>query len=143
MSSTSLSSSKSAPWKILLVDDEPDIHDVTKLTLHRFELDGRRLQFLDAYSGPEAKEILSRESDIALVFLDVVMESENSGLEVARWMRQDLKNQFTRIILRTGQPGQAPEESVIVDYDINDYKEKTELDRTKLFTTTFAALRAY
>ena len=77
------------------------------------------------------------------MFLDVVMEKEDSGLEVARWMRKDLDNQFTRIVLRTGQPGQAPEERVIVDYDINDYKEKTELDRTKLFTTTFAALRAY
>jgi response regulator RpfG family c-di-GMP phosphodiesterase len=87
--------------------------------------------------------VLAREKDIALVFLDVVMEKEDSGLEVARWMRQDLDNQFTRIVLRTGQPGQAPEERVIVDYDINDYKEKTELDRTKLFTTTFAALRAY
>ena len=72
-----------------------------------------------------------------------LMEREDSGLEVARWMRQELDNQFTRIVLRTGQPGQAPEERVIVDYDINDYKEKTELDRTKLFTTTFAALRAY
>jgi response regulator RpfG family c-di-GMP phosphodiesterase len=134
---------KLAPWKVLLVDDEPDIHDITKLTLSRFRLDGRALAFLHAHSGAEAKEVLSRESDIALVFLDVVMEREDSGLEVARWMRQDLDNQFTRIVLRTGQPGQAPEERVIVDYDINDYKEKTELDRTKLFTTTFAALRAY
>jgi len=134
---------KLAPWKVLLVDDEPDIHDVTKLTLSRFRLDERALTFLHAYSGAEAKEILARESDIALVFLDVVMEREDSGLEVARWMRKELDNQFTRIVLRTGQPGQAPEERVIVDYDINDYKEKTELDRTKLFTTTFAALRAY
>ena len=134
---------KLAPWKVLLVDDEPDIHDITKLTLSRFRLDGRSLSFLHAYTGAEAKEVLSREKDIALVFLDVVMEREDSGLEVARWMRQDLDNQFTRIVLRTGQPGQAPEERVIVDYDINDYKEKTELDRTKLFTTTFAALRAY
>jgi response regulator RpfG family c-di-GMP phosphodiesterase len=130
-------------WRILLVDDEPDIHAVTKLSLARFELDGRGVEFLDAYSGQEAKEILERESDIALVYLDVVMEADNSGLEVARWMRQDLKNQFTRIVLRTGQPGQAPQEKVIVDYDINDYKEKTELDRTKLFTTTIASLRAY
>ncbi|GAB2869345.1 DUF3369 domain-containing protein [Pseudoduganella ginsengisoli] len=127
----------------MLVDDEPDIHDVTKLTLTRFRLDGRALTFLHAYSGAEAKEVLAREKDIALVFLDVVMEQEDSGLEVARWMRQELNNQFTRIVLRTGQPGQAPEERVIVNYDINDYKEKTELDRTKLFTTTFAALRAY
>ncbi|UGQ46884.1 HD domain-containing phosphohydrolase [Massilia endophytica] len=143
MSFLSSASPKLPPWKILLVDDEPDIHDVTKLTLSRFRLDGRSLSFLHAYSGEEAKQVLAKESDIALVFLDVVMEKEDSGLEVARWMRQDLDNQFTRIVLRTGQPGQAPEERVIVDYDINDYKEKTELDRTKLFTTTFAALRAY
>ena len=143
MSFLSSAAPKLAPWKVLLVDDEPDIHDITKLTLSRFRLDDRALTFLHAYSGAEAKEILARETDIALVFLDVVMEKEDSGLEVARWMRKDQDNQFTRIVLRTGQPGQAPEERVIVDYDINDYKEKTELDRTKLFTTTFAALRAY
>ncbi len=143
MSFLSSAAPKLAPWKVLLVDDEPDIHDITKLTLTRFRLDGRALSFVHAYSGAEAKEVLAREKDIALVFLDVVMEREDSGLEVARWLRQDLDNQFTRIVLRTGQPGQAPEERVIVDYDINDYKEKTELDRTKLFTTTFAALRAY
>jgi response regulator RpfG family c-di-GMP phosphodiesterase len=143
MSFLSSAAPKLAPWKVLLVDDEPDIHDVTKLTLSRFRLDDRSLTFLHAYNGAEAKEILARETDIALVFLDVVMEKEDSGLEVARWMRKDHGNQFTRIVLRTGQPGQAPEERVIVDYDINDYKEKTELDRTKLFTTTFAALRAY
>jgi response regulator RpfG family c-di-GMP phosphodiesterase len=143
MSFLSSGAPKLAPWKVLLVDDEPDIHDITKLTLSRFRLDGRALSFLHAYSGEEAKAVLAAESDIALVFLDVVMEQEDSGLEVARWMRQELDNQFTRIVLRTGQPGQAPEERVIVDYDINDYKEKTELDRTKLFTTTFAALRAY
>jgi len=143
MSFLSSATPKLAPWRILLVDDEPDIHDITKLTLSRFRLEGRALAFLHAYSGAEAKEVLAKEKDIALVFLDVVMEKEDSGLEVARWMRQDLDNQFTRIVLRTGQPGQAPEERVIVDYDINDYKEKTELDRTKLFTTTFAALRAY
>ncbi|NHZ43527.1 MULTISPECIES: response regulator [Massilia] len=143
MSFLSPATPKLAPWKVLLVDDEPDIHDITKLTLSRFRLDGRALTFLHAYTGAEAKEVLARETDIALVFLDVVMENDDSGLEVARWMREDLGNQFTRIVLRTGQPGQAPEERVIVNYDINDYKEKTELDRTKLFTTTFAALRAY
>ena len=143
MSFLSSSAPKLAPWKVLLVDDEPDIHDITKLTLNRFRLDGRALSFLHAYSAAEAKEILAREADIALVFLDVVMEREDSGLEVARWIRQELGNHLSRIVLRTGQPGQAPEERVIVDYDINDYKEKTELDRTRLFTTTFAALRAY
>ncbi|MGX4642759.1 HD domain-containing phosphohydrolase [Massilia sp. SYSU DXS3249] len=143
MSFLSPAAPKLAPWKVLLVDDEPDIHNITKLTLNRFRLEGRALSFLHAYSGAEAKDILARETDIALVFLDVVMEREDSGLEVARWMRQDLGNSLSRIVLRTGQPGQAPEERVIVDYDINDYKEKTELDRTKLFTTTFAALRAY
>ena len=46
-----------------------------------------------------------------------------------------------RIILRTGEPGQAPERQVIVDYDINDYKAKTELTADKLFTALTAALQ--
>lgn len=131
------------PWKVLIVDDEEDIHAVTKMALKRFELDGRQLSYLHAYSGEEAKAILAQEKDIALVFLDVVMETDDAGLKVAEWMRNTLNNHLTRIVLRTGQPGQAPEESVIVDYDINDYKQKTELSRTKLFTTVFSALRAY
>ena len=132
-----------ARWRVLLVDDEPDVHTITKLALSRFELDGRGLEFLHAHSAAEARAVLQRVPDIALAIVDVVMENETAGLELARWMRQDLGNHFTRIVLRTGQPGQAPEEKVIVEYDINDYKEKTELDRKKLFTTVFSALRAY
>lgn len=131
------------PWKVLIVDDEKDIHTVTTMALNGFKLDQKNISFLHAYSGKEARDILSSEKDIALVFLDVVMETDDAGLQVAAWMREELGNDFSRIVLRTGQPGHAPEEEVIIKYDINDYKEKTELDRKKLFTTTFAALRAY
>ncbi len=131
------------PWKVLIVDDEPDIHSVTKMALRKFRLNDRGLSFLHAYSGQEAKEIMAKNNDIAIIFLDVVMETDDAGLLVAKYVREELKNQFSRIVLRTGQPGQAPESRVIVEYDINDYKEKTELDNNKLFTTTYAALRAY
>ena len=131
------------PWKVAIVDDEEDIHTITKMALKRFKLDDRGVEFFHAYSAKEGLELLSKETDIALVFLDVVMETDDAGLLLAKAIRQDLKNHFIRIVLRTGQPGQAPEEQVIVDYDINDYKEKTELNRKKLFTTVFAALRAY
>ncbi|MEO7013440.1 MAG: DUF3369 domain-containing protein, partial [Dokdonella sp.] len=60
-----------------------------------------------------------------------------------RTIRGKLDNQFVRIVLRTGQPGQAPEHEVVAAYDINDYKEKTELTAQKLSTTLYAALRAY
>jgi len=131
------------PWKVLIVDDEPDIHSVTKMALRKFRLNGRGLSFLHAYSGAEAKEMMADNKDIAIIFLDVVMETDDAGLQVAKYVREELGNQFSRIVLRTGQPGQAPESRVIVEYDINDYKEKTELDNNKLFTTTYAALRAY
>lgn len=131
------------PWRVLLVDDDADIHQVTVLALKRFVLDDRPLEFLHAYSGLEAKEKLSTNEDIALVFLDVVMETDDAGLEVARWTREELGNHKTRIILRTGQPGQAPEQAVVTNYDINDYKEKTELTSQKLYTTVLSAIRAY
>ncbi|MBE0367781.1 DUF3369 domain-containing protein [Pseudoalteromonas aurantia] len=130
-------------WKVLIVDDEPDIHTVTKITLGRFEFDDKKIEFLSAYSGSQAKEILAAHSDIALVFLDVVMESDDAGLLVAQYIREELKNTFVRIILRTGQPGQAPEREIIVNYDINDYKEKTNLSSDKLFTVMYTGLRGY
>ncbi|MCS6190565.1 DUF3369 domain-containing protein [Shewanella baltica] len=131
------------PWKVLVVDDEPDVHTVTKLALSRFKLDGRPLTFINAYSAEQAKELLNQERDIAIAFIDVVMESDHAGLELVKWIREELQNKTTRLILRTGQPGQAPEEDVIVNYDINDYKAKAELDSRKLMTSVYSALRSY
>ncbi len=130
-------------WKILIVDDEEEVHTVTKLALKGFEFQERGLAFLDAHSAQDAMAILAQERDIAVIFLDVVMETDDAGFRVVKFVREELKNHLVRIILRTGQPGRAPEKSVIVDYDINDYKAKTELTAQKLFTSTVAALRSY
>jgi len=131
------------PWHVLIVDDEPGVHDVTRLVLGAFRFEHRPLKFHHAYSGLEARKILADRSDLAVVLLDVVMETEQAGLEIVRFIREQLKNQFIRIVLRTGQPGQAPEHDVIANYDINDYKDKTELTAQKLATTMYATLRAY
>lgn len=130
-------------WKILIADDEPDVHKVTQMVLHNFTFDGLNLELISAYSGQEAKDIMLARDDIALAILDVVMEDEHAGLEVARYIREDLNNRYTRLVLRTGQPGQAPENEVIRNYDINDYKDKTELTTTKLNTLLYATLRSY
>lgn len=71
------------------------------------------------------------------------MEEDDSGLQMVRKIREDLNNNFVRIILRTGQPGMAPERDVIYQYDINDYKEKQELTADKLYTTVISSIRAY
>lgn len=130
-------------WKILVVDDEPEVHKVTRLALDRFVFAGHPLVFFNANSAEEARIILKQEPDLAMILLDVVMETEHAGLELAKWIREDLKNRFIRIVLRTGQPGQAPEAEVIANYDINDYKEKTELTSRKLFTLMYSTLRSY
>ena len=130
-------------WKVLIIDDEPDIHKVTKLVLSNLIIDNKSLEFISAYSGAEAKEILSQNDDIAIAIVDVVMEKVDSGLEVIKFIREDIKNRSIRLVLRTGQPGEAPEESVIRDYDINDYKNKTELTDIKLKTLLYATIRSY
>lgn len=130
-------------WNILIVDDEKIVHESTKMVLHDFTFENKKINFLCAYSGEEAKAILEKEPDIAVVLLDVVMEKDDSGLELVKYIRDDLNNSFIRIVLRTGQPGQAPEEEVVINYDINDYKMKTELTLQKLLTTIVSALRSY
>ncbi|PWC84004.1 histidine kinase [Azospirillum sp. TSH100] len=131
------------PWLVLIVDDDPAIHATTKMVLRGFTFEGRPAQFLSAATAAEARGVLRDNPAIAVILLDVVMESDDAGLRLVRYIRSDLHNRRVRIILRTGQPGQAPERDVILSYDINDYKSKTELTAQKLFTSVVAALRGY
>jgi len=130
-------------WKVLIVDDDREIHAVTTLALSDLVIQNHGLQFFHAYSGEEAKQLLNQHDDFAVVLLDVVMETDNAGLDIVRYMREDLNQDETRIILRTGQPGYAPEDRIIQIYDINDYKTKTELTRSRLVTSIVTAIRSY
>uniref|UniRef100_UPI0005B29CEF DUF3369 domain-containing protein n=1 Tax=Methylobacterium sp. B34 TaxID=95563 RepID=UPI0005B29CEF len=130
-------------WVIAVIDDDPAVHDGTRYALASYTLDGRGLEILTARSAAEARVLLAERRDVAVVLLDVVMETDNAGLELVDYIRRELRQETVRIILRTGQPGQAPERRIIVDYDINDYKAKTELTADKLFTSLTAALRAH
>ena len=130
-------------WRLLIVDDEPDVHRATLLALHGASLFSRPLEFLHAYSAAEATEVLRRERDIAVVMLDVVMERQDAGLTLVKVIRDELKLADVRIILRTGQPGYAPDIDTITAFDINDYRTKSELTRSMLFITITAALRSY
>lgn len=130
-------------WKVLIVDDEPEVHKVTKLVFDDFSFEGKSISFFNAYSADEARMIADQNPDLAVIFLDVVMEETDSGLKYIQYIREKLENKLVRIILRTGQPGHAPEKRIILEYDINDYKEKTELTASKLFTVMVSALRNY
>jgi len=130
-------------WKIAVIDDDQAVHEGTRFALSDYSLNGQGLEILSAYSAAEGRALMRAHPDIAAVLLDVIMETDIAGLELVEYIRSEIKNETVRIILRTGQPGQAPERRVIVQYDINDYKAKTELTADKLFTSLTAALRSY
>ncbi len=130
-------------WRILIVDDEEQVHKVTSLVLGQCEFDGSPVHLAHAYSMKEAVEMMQRDEPYALALVDVVMETDDAGLRLVRHIREELHDDKIRLVLRTGQPGQAPEETVIAKYDINDYKNKTELTSTKLKTLLYSTLRSY
>lgn len=133
----------SAPWKILVVDDDEEIHKVTRLALTGFSHYGRPVTLIHAHSGAEAVAHMRENPDTALVLMDVVMETEHAGLDAVLTIRHQLKNHLTRIVIRTGQPGQAPEELVVRHYDISDYREKTEITARRLHTIVHHGLSQF
>jgi signal transduction histidine kinase len=135
--------SSARKWKIAVIDDDQAVHEGTRFALSDYTLNGQGLEILSAYSAAEGRTLMRAHPDIAAVLLDVIMETDVAGLELVEYIRNEIRNETVRIILRTGQPGQAPERRVIVQYDINDYKAKTELTADKLFTSLTAALRSY
>jgi signal transduction histidine kinase len=135
--------SSARKWKIAVIDDDQAVHEGTRFALSDYTLNGQGLEILSAYSAVEGRALMRQNPDVAAVLLDVIMETDIAGLDLVEYIRNEIRNETVRIILRTGQPGQAPERRVIVQYDINDYKAKTELTADKLFTSLTAALRSY
>ena len=132
-----------AVWKVLLVDDEDDIHAVLQMALKDIRVEGRPLQLFDAKSAKQAKALLAEHPDISLILLDVVMETELAGLELVQHIRRDICNRMVQIVLVTGQPGYAPQREVVSDYEIDGYRLKSELTADKIFVSVYAALRTY
>ena len=130
-------------WKILIVEDDEDVQRLTKMVLKDLRFDGKGVEILTAHSKEEAKRIFKEHDDIAVAIIDVVMEDKTAGLDLVKYIRDELKNHKTRLIIRTGQPGYAPKREVILNYDINDYREKTELSTEMMIGIVITALRSY
>ena len=131
------------PWKVLLVDDDPDVLLVSRLALRPLRVDNRPVRLLQAENAAGARRILSEHDDISVALIDVIMESPLAGLELVDWIRRDLGNWSTRLIVRTGQPGSAPEARLMSDYDLHDYIAKTESTVRRLTTSITGAIRAW
>ncbi len=130
-------------WKILVVDDSKDVQHMTELVFEDFTFSGKSLEIMKAHSEDETKNILRGNNNISVIFMDIVMENNDSGLRLIDYIRNELKNNIVRIIIRTGHPGEALEENVFDKYNISDYKEKNELSSLKMHTCLKAALRNY
>ena len=133
-------SAMAPPWVVLIVDDDADVHQSTLLALRGERILGRPLTFRHAYNGPDALRILKAEANVDIVLLDVVMESQDAGLRLVAAARNDLKLVNMKIILRTGQPGYAPEAVVTRDYSIDGYLTKENLTRTLLLQAISGSL---
>ncbi|CAN5866303.1 hypothetical protein BH11PSE8_BH11PSE8_05480 [soil metagenome] len=134
---------QAVPWRILIVDDEPMVHSMTRLAVSDMRFEDRPQEFYSAHSASEAREVLARVPDIAVAFIDVVMENDRAGLDLVSHIRKDLGNTSMRIILRTGQPGVAPERLALTEYDINAYLDKASTDALRLYAALLTALRSY
>ncbi|MEO5362037.1 MAG: HD domain-containing protein [Magnetococcus sp. DMHC-8] len=131
------------PWRLLVVDDDPDILALTRISLSDFRFDDRPLLMTQATSAAQARQLLADEPPFAAALIDVVMETPDAGLRLVEHIRNVRQDHVIRLIIRTGQPGSAPEKAVIDQYDIDDYKEKTELTAWKLYTTVRTALKSH
>ena len=141
---SSHASQQSKAWKILIVDDEIDVHQVITLILKNVEFEGVPVQLFHANSGTAAREILQNHSDISVALIDVIMETEDAGLQLINYIREELPCAFIRLAILTGQPGMLPEQEVMDRYDINDYLYKTTgLQSTRLCTAIRFMLKSY
>ena len=86
---------------MLLVEDRPDVRDVTRARLEQLGYD-----VVEAESGSDAVDLLrTGAARDAIVFSDVVMPGGMSGFDVARWVRANRPE--LKVLLASGFSEQA------------------------------------
>ena len=135
--------SRRPPWKVLIVDDDHDMRAVSLLALHGLTVDDVAVDIIGIESAEAGRRYLRSHSDVAVAIVDVVMESETAGLDLIHWVRGELGDHAIRLVVRTGQPGNAPESQVIRHCDIHDYLGKSETTARRLASCVTGAIRAW
>ncbi len=133
-----------APFRVLVVDDEPIVHTLTAFVLEDMRFDRHPVEMISAQSLSEAKAAFQSHERIAVALVDLAMGSDlRAGLELVRWIREELRDRLVRIVLRTQRTALLPEHDAITRYEINDYRDKMELSDTELLSVITGALRGY
>lgn len=127
----------------MVVDDDVDVHDFTCCALAGSSFVGKPLQLIQAFSGEEAKRLAGEHPDLALILLDLAMETRDAGLKVAEYIREELQNMRVRITLNTSLSDFAYERLGEENFHVNDYREKKEMSVTLLQTHVRLSLAAY
>lgn len=148
--------SKIIKWKLLIVDDDREgIHSLTRSILEDIQFNNQFIQIISTFSVKEAKEVLFKMNDIAVILLDLVMEHENAGFDLVSFVRKEklyddkkvfiekgLGNKQIQIILRTGYPKDDIKNS-IEKYGINSYLTKQGVTDTILINTVKKSLKDF
>ncbi len=129
-------------WRVLVVDDDPCVLDVTQMTLEGMTVDGNPLSLTLLASASDALGALGQQT-FALVIVDVVMETQRAGLELVEALRADRRHALTQIVVRTGEPAACPEAVVVSDFEINDYWPKTEMRASRMRASIAGLIRAH
>lgn len=130
-----------SPWRILVVDDDAEVHEAMDLALGGVSIHGRPLRVEHCHSAATARaRLATAEADIDLVLLDVVMETVDAGLDLLEEIRALPLTRDIPVLLHTGQPGQAPEVAVRGRYDISGYLTKSNVTRPVLIAALESAL---
>lgn len=133
----------SAVWKVLILDSRSSVHQATKLLLQKLSFAGKSFMALSSFSLQEAKEMLQRDSDIAIVLMDVEINEENIGLNLVHFIRKELQNEKIRIVLRTGYPDLLPEKEIIKNYAIDGSLSEEEVSESQFEFIILGAIQTY
>ncbi|MEN3042676.1 MAG: response regulator [Fervidobacterium sp.] len=127
---------------VLIADDSKTVHNQITNAIKNVTVENKPIELESVYSYQEFKNVYE-PNKYALVITDLVMETEDSGINVINHIRHTVNDTKTRIILMTANPEKVPQELLIRDCDINSYIEKKSMNDFSLKLTVISLLKAY
>ena len=130
-------------YKVLVVDQRPTALYSSRLALSKMSFAGKSFTAIEACSLEEAKKRLLDHEGVAMVILNSEIEGQDISVSIIDFIRNELKNESIRIIIRTGYPNSSLKRSITENYKIDGYLFEEEIEKSQFEFVVINAIHTY
>lgn len=130
--------------KVMMLDFDDAFTSRVSPILSNLKFEGRDVVVYSSKVSENVKKyILDYNNELSIILIRILDINDEKAFSLIRYVRDVLLNDNVRIIAIVGKIDEALEKNLIVNHNINDLREDSEITEQRLFTIILSQLRTF